>query len=128
MEPPEKPEGGFTWYNIRATKYRCPMSYMFESGNQYEYSTCTVVKTWAPDVLMDCVRKYSMRNNFNSFPYFSTFINISARECPKNPPDYHMTQEMDWPLKSRQLGTEVTYTCPIFSATWKDYLEGIERN
>ncbi len=50
------------------------------------------------------------------------FLHIIARRCPTDPPDYFMQMEQDWPMKSRDLGTQVTYSCPIFKATWEEKL------
>ena len=41
-----------------------------------------------------------------------------------NIPDYYLGQEVDWPHKSRDLKTRVTYTCPFRMSTWDDNLVG----
>ena len=41
-----------------------------------------------------------------------------------NPPVYYQGMDRDWPFMSLQLGSKVTYTCPIYLTTWDDYLTG----
>jgi hypothetical protein len=57
--PPTISPGGWLWYDIEFSRYKCPNGYMFEKGNYpYWYSNCTIAKTWDPTVIEKCVRKF----------------------------------------------------------------------
>ena len=55
--PPAKPEGGARFYHTDLTKYACPESMEFDTGNYFEESECTAASTWQPDTLPSCVRE-----------------------------------------------------------------------
>ena len=58
VAPPGKSEGGWSWYGIENTRYKCPNGHRFSSGNYpYWYSNCTLAKTWDPPAVEQCVRK-----------------------------------------------------------------------
>ena len=58
--PPEVPVGGWHWYDLEFTKYKCPNGHMFANGNYpYWYSNCTVSKIWDPLETENCMRKIS---------------------------------------------------------------------
>ena len=57
-QPPKAEEGGWLWYDIEFSKYKCPNGKMFANGNfPYWYSNCTVEKRWDPPEAEECVRK-----------------------------------------------------------------------
>ena len=59
-EPPPKPLGGWFWYGLENSKYKCPNGYQFVNGNYpYWYSNCTVAKVWDPKEVEVCMGKYS---------------------------------------------------------------------
>lgn len=58
--PPEKPVGGWQWYDVENTRYKCPNGWKFEQGNYpYWYSNCTIAKVWDPNTVETCIRKIS---------------------------------------------------------------------
>ena len=57
-KPPGPPIGGWNWYDLENTKYKCPNGYMFESGSYpFWFSNCTVAKIWDPPEAEKCIRK-----------------------------------------------------------------------
>ena len=56
--PAEKPPGGWFWYDMENSRYKCPNGLMFADGNYpYWYSNCTPAKVWDPEKVEDCIRK-----------------------------------------------------------------------
>jgi hypothetical protein len=56
--PAEKPEGGWFWYDMENSRYKCPNGLMFADGNYpYWYSNCTPAKVWDPEEVEECIRK-----------------------------------------------------------------------
>ncbi len=56
--PPDAPAGGTSWYNLKATKYKCPNGYNFDGHHYFTYSNCTPAKYWLPRQVPKCVREY----------------------------------------------------------------------
>ena len=57
-QPPAVIDGGWMWYGVDFTKYKCPNGLYFKGGNYpYMYSNCTIVKTWDPPAMAECIRK-----------------------------------------------------------------------
>ena len=57
--PAEKPEGGWFWYDMENSRYKCPNGLMFADGNYpYWYSNCTPAKVWDPEEVENCIRKF----------------------------------------------------------------------
>ena len=62
-EPPPKPNGGWFYYHLQNSKYKCPNGWEFfnQPTNTryypYWYSNCTVAKAWDPPVTETCVSK-----------------------------------------------------------------------
>ena len=57
--PAEKPEGGWFWYDMENSRYKCPNGLMFADGNYpYWYSNCTPAKVWDPEEVEVCIRKF----------------------------------------------------------------------
>ena len=57
-QPPPKMEGGWAWYGLENTRYKCPNGYEFSTGQYpYWYSNCTLAKVWDPPTVEECVRK-----------------------------------------------------------------------
>ncbi len=53
---PPAPEGGTSWYDIEATRFKCPPTHMFPDGSEFAFSNCTkATKLWSPPVLAECV-------------------------------------------------------------------------
>ena len=56
--PPESPTGGWMYYGIEETKYKCPNGYMFNGGSYpYWSESCTPAKVWDPPEVPECVGK-----------------------------------------------------------------------
>ena len=56
--PAEKPLGGWFWYDMENSRYKCPNGFMFADGSYpYWYSNCTPAKIWDPAEVEDCIRK-----------------------------------------------------------------------
>ena len=56
--PPEKSLGGWFWYDMQNSRYKCPNGFMFANGNYpYWYSNCTMAKIWDPPTVEECIRK-----------------------------------------------------------------------
>jgi hypothetical protein len=59
-QPPLFTPGGWFWYGLENSRYKCPNGFKFENGNYpYWYSNCTIQKTWDPPAVESCVRKYT---------------------------------------------------------------------
>ena len=65
-------EGGWLWYDIEFSKYKCPNGKMFANGNfPYSFSNCTVEKLWDPPEAEQCVCKL-----FRRYLYIYIYIYI----------------------------------------------------
>ena len=65
--PPEKSLGGWFWYNMENSRYKCPNGFMFANGNYpYWYSNCTMAKIWDPPAVEECIRKSTTTENNGS--------------------------------------------------------------
>ena len=61
-QPPPVVAGGWMWYGVESSMYKCPNGFAFQSGNYpYWYSNCTIVKTWDPPAMEKCVRKLKLK-------------------------------------------------------------------
>ena len=56
--PPDPPIGGWSWYGIAETTYKCPNGHEFLDGS-YPNSTakCNLLKQWEPSEQMECQGK-----------------------------------------------------------------------
>ena len=56
--PPDPPNGGWSWYGIAETTYKCPNGHAFLDGS-YPNSTakCNLLKQWEPAEQMECQGK-----------------------------------------------------------------------
>ena len=102
--PPLPMTGGWSWYGIQATQYKCPNGHQFiNNAYPYWYSNCTLEKIWDPPVVQDC----------------------KPRTCEGPIPDHFLGMDVIWPnRKSRDLGTTITYHCPFRMNTLEDLNTG----
>ena len=120
--PPEKPIGGWFWYDLENSKYKCPNGYMFENGNYpYWYSNCTVAKVWDPPAVESCKRKES--SCLLVFQWENNNV-YSARTCDYAPPLEYNLMDVIWPRKDTKLGSKITYSCPFRTGTTTKQLKG----
>jgi hypothetical protein len=119
--PPAQPRGGWMWYGMEATQYKCPNGFGFSTGAfPYSFSNCTSAKVWDPPQADACVGKCKTYTN-----YFSHLFDIlSARKCTGSPPVAWVGIDMDWPLSSQIMGTRISYTCPFMTKTNEEELSG----
>ena len=65
-QPPPKVEGGWAWYGLENTRYKCPNGFEFSPGQYpYWYSNCTLAKVWDPPEVEECVRKHKLTNLYS---------------------------------------------------------------
>ncbi len=58
-QPPAKPEGGWFWYGVEQSRFKCTNGYQFAPGEYpYWYTSCTPSKVWDPPTMEECVRKF----------------------------------------------------------------------
>ncbi|TRY78752.1 hypothetical protein TCAL_06219, partial [Tigriopus californicus] len=100
--PPSPPAGGWKWFELDQTRYRCPDGMEFKSGVfPFLVSTCTSAGFWSPEAIEECV----------------------PRKCPDSPPSHAWNILRDWPKQDTTLGTQVTYQCPHKRTTWDEELQ-----
>ncbi len=120
-QPPPKPDGGWFWYGLEKSRYKCPNGFMFATG-QYPYwnSSCTPSKIWDPPEVAKCIRKSDNQKILEQLtPSMPT-----ARQCLNEPPDIFIDMDRDWPLSNRDMGSEIIYTCPYRMGTFIHKLKG----
>ena len=98
--PPLPMAGGWSWYGIQSTQYKCPNGHQFiNNAYPYWYSNCTLQKIWDPPAVQDC----------------------KPRTCEGPIPDHFLGMDVIWPnSKSRDLGTTITYNCPFRMSTLEE--------
>ncbi|TRY78181.1 hypothetical protein TCAL_06224, partial [Tigriopus californicus] len=94
--PPKVPEGGWFWFDMDRTKYKCPHGYEFEDGSfPFVESECAANRLWSPQSIKNC----------------------TTRKCQSPPALPYMWMDMDWPHRSSKLGVRATYRCPYKKET-----------
>ena len=56
-QPPKAPKGGWMWFDLLDTQYKCPHGYKFETGDDLYSVVCTAARHWSREELPKCIRK-----------------------------------------------------------------------